>query len=693
MGLKEELKTIPRYVSILEENGIFTLKDFFNNFPRTYEDRSQIRPLNALIFDEKGKTATKVKIVKKNIIKRGAKTIYDIQFHDTNGAIWYISIFNSGFLASKLVENNWYIIVGKPQMKYGKIIFSHPDVVPASISEEEIQLGENQENEQSYNSGRIFPIYSEMQGIKPWWFAQKVRENLTKIDTLFEEYLPENFLQTFNLLSVKETIKNLHYPETEELKKKALYRLFFDRLLRIQLHSLLNKQQYQGEKKEEKSEPKREIVKLFLENLPFSLTNAQKKVAKNILEDFHSGKPMMRLLQGDVGSGKTVVAALSAFYIWKVFQGQSVILAPLEVLANQHYKTFAKLLLPLGIRVELLTGSLQKSQKDKIKQQLKEGTIQVLVATHAVLQDDVDFKDLKFVCIDEQHKFGVKQRARFQKFNSPHILQMSATPIPRSMALAFFGEFDVSIIDELPSGRIPITTKVISEKEYLKLKPRILQKIEQGQKVFIVTPLIEESDKLDDVKSAKEEYLNILSLYAELWKEKIGLLHGQMTSKEKDQVMIDFKNWNICLLVSTTVIEVWVDIPEATIMIIKSSERFGLSQLHQLRGRIGRSNLASYCFLETEKKTGDSYQRLKIMEDTRDGFKLAEIDLQNRWSGEILGTMQSGESDIPLEILTNLQFIEKVKEAAEWLLTYYPHLEGLPLLQKYLDEKIIKFLA
>lgn len=690
MGLKEDLKTIPRYVKILEENGIHNLKDFFNNFPRTYEDRSQIKPLNELIYDEKGKTATKVKITKKTIFQRGGKTIYNIEFQDINEEKGVISIFNSWFLANKLKEDSRYIIVGKPQFKYGKIIFSHPDVIPASPQEET----SGGTTDKYYNTGRIFPIYSEMQGIKPGRFAQKIRDLRDQIDSLFTEYLPEEFLTKFSLPTVNQTIKNLHYPDSEKEKNQALYRLFFDRLLRIQLYSLLNKQQYQKNiDSNNHTQPQREILKWILETIPFQLTHAQKKVLVNIIEDLHNGKTMMRLLQGDVGSGKTIVAVIATYYIWKVFQGQTVILSPLEVLANQHYLTFSKFLLPLGIRVELLTGALTKSQKEKIKDWLKNGNIQVVIATHAILQDDVDFQNLKFVCIDEQHKFGVKQRAKFQKFNSPHILQMSATPIPRSMALAFFGEFDVSIIDELPSWRIPITTKVISEKENIKLKPRILQKIQNWERVFVVTPLIEESERLDDVKSATVEYQKIKALFPEIKEDEIGLLHWWMSSKGKEETMLNFKKGKTCILVSTTVIEVGVDIPEATIMIIKSAERFWLSQLHQLRGRIGRSNLKSYCFLETQKKNGESYERLKVMETTSDGFKLAEIDLQKRGAWEILGTMQSWISDIPIEILTNIKFIEKVKEGAEWILNHYPNLEGLPLLQKYLNEKIIKFLA
>ena len=294
--------------------------------------------------------------------------------------------------------------------------------------------------------------------------------------------------------------------------------------------------------------------------------------------------------------------------------------------------------------------------------------------------------------LDEQHKFGVKQRAFFKKFGAPHILQMSATPIPRSMAIAFFGEFDVSIIDELPKGRLPIQTKIISSTEEKKLKPRILEKIRKNQKLFVVTPLIQESESLDEVQSVLHAYEEIQLLYPEL-EGKIGLLHGKMKPKEKEEAMQNFKSGKTMILVATTVIEVGVDVPEATVMIIKNAERFGLAQLHQLRGRIGRSDLQSYCFLQTPKKSGDSYERLRATEQTTDGFKLAELDLQNRGSGEILGTMQSGISDIPIEILSDLKFLEQVQAGASWLLQKYPDLEGLPSLQKFLHEKIGDILA
>ena len=672
------------------------MKDFLQYYPRAYEDRSTIRNLNELVLNEKGIAATKGKIVKKSIFMRGGKRIYTINFVDSIGNKWVISIFNSWFLASKINEDKRYIIVGKPKINYGKVTFSHPDVVETEAPEEESTDNEwviTNITSENYNSGRIFPIYPELMGIKPGWFAQKMRLLMDKVDTIFSEYLPNEFIEKFWLMGVQETIKEMHYPTSFEKQKEANLRIFFDRLLRIQLYSLINRSTYQLNKTNMEHEIiDRNIIKEIITTLPFELTNAQKKVIKHITENIHEPKPMLRLLQGDVGSGKTVVAAIAAYYTFKKYQGQSVFLAPLEVLANQHYKTLAKLLLPLGLRVALLTWSMTKWEKDKIKLDLAEWRIHTIIWTHAVIQEDIKFKQLQFVVIDEQHKFWVKQRSFFKRFGAPHILQMSATPIPRSMALAFFGEFDVSIIDELPIGRKPIITKVISEKEYIKLKPRVLDHINKGQKVFVVTPLIEESEKLEEVKSAMTEFENIKELYPEL-KGKIGVLHGKMRPKDKEDIMQDFKTGKICLLVSTTVIEVGVDIPEATIMVIKNAERFGLSQLHQLRGRIWRADIQSYCFLETKNKAGDIGKRLKAMEETNDGFKLAELDLQNRGAGEILWTMQSWESDIPLEILSDLKFLEKIQEGAKWLLEKYPNLEWLPGLKKYLEEKMGDVLA
>ena len=694
--LKSLLKTTTKYLSLLEKNWIKTPKDFLQYFPRAYEDRTKIRNLSELILDEKWITTTKGKIISKKVFMRWRKRIYDIGFIDEVWNKWAISIFNSWYLASQIQEWEWYIIIWKPTIKVRKIVFFHPSVVKTTW-EDDLAIGdlksEDKENalikdDESFKTGRIYPVYPELYWISSGWFAKKMRWIIDKVDIFFDEYLPNEFLQKFDLLNVSDTIREIHFPTNIELNKKAFHRIFFDRLLRIQLYSLLNKNDYVlWSKFANIWDPNREEVKMIIERLPFQLTMAQKKVIKHLIDDLHLSKPMMRLLQWDVGSGKTVVAAIASYYTHKILWWQSVFLAPLEVLANQHYRTLAKLLLPLWLNVALLTWAMTKWEKDKIKSDLKQWRINVLVWTHAVLQEDVEFQNLKYAVVDEQHKFGVRQRAVLKRFGSPHILQMSATPIPRSMALAFFGEFDVSIIDEMPVGRKPIFTKIISEKEYIKLKLWILSKVNEWQKVFIVTPLIEESEKMEELKAAMTEFEDAKALFPEI-KWKIWLLHGKMKSKDKDDIMNQFKSWKLCLLVSTTVIEVWVDVPEATIMVIKNAERFGLSQLHQLRWRIWRSDIKSYCFLETKSKSGDTYKRLKSMEEITDGFKLAEIDLQNRGAWEILGTMQSWESDIPLHVLSDMKFLENVQDWAKWLLEKYPNLKWLDLLKKYLNEKM-----
>lgn len=683
--MKLQLKTTQRYINILQKNWISDLKDFLQYFPRDYENRKDIITLDQINLNDKVSVSVKWFVTEKKFFQRWRKKIYDIRFKDENGDNWQISIYNASFLASKIKLNNWYVIIWKPSFKFGRFVFSNPQVTHSILIEEE--------KEKVHATWRIYPIYSELSGISPSWFAEKIWNILPEVDNLFEEYLPVEFLEKFNLMDVKETIRNIHYPKDVDKVRQAKKRIFFDRLLRIQLFSLINRDEYRkGSIVLNKVNIDRNIIREIISKLSFELTGAQKRVLKDVIENIHDNKPMMRLLQWDVGSGKTIVAAIVAYYVYKKFGWQSVFLAPLEVLANQHYKTLAKLLLPLWLRIELLKWSLTKDQKEKIKFDLKQWKINVLVWTHAVLQDNVDFNNLKFVIIDEQHKFGVRQRAVFNKFNNPHILQMSATPIPRSMALAFFGEFDVSVIDEMPKWRKEIYTKIISEDEYIKLKQWIITRIMQKQKVFIVTPLIEESEKMEELKAATVEFENVKQLFPEI-KDRIGLLHGRMKSSQKDQVMKDFQWDKYDILVSTTVIEVWVDVPEATVMVIKNSERFGLSQLHQLRWRIWRNELQAYCFLETKKKSWDTYKRLKAMEDTNDWFKLAELDLQSRGAGEILWTMQSGEADIPLEILSDIRFVEEVRQWAEWLLEKYPWLEWLWWLKNQLDERVGKLLV
>ena len=660
MELKKQLRTTPKYINILKSNGIQTLKDLMLYFPRTYEDRKEIKNLGTVLTDGTLQTV-KGLITKKSVFTTSTgKKISQIHFVDEEGTNGVITAFRGTYMLRSVKVNKRYYIIGKPELQYGKVSFAHPEMMEATETDES-----------AYNFGRIYPIYSELLGMKPARFARKIFDVLDDGIAEFVETYPDEFLTKYELPHIHDMVRQLHFPETLDQANKAKTRVFFEQLLKVQLVSMENQKQYQLDTTI--TEPNRTYITEFLATLPFQLTGAQKRSIKECIDDIHNGRTMMRLLQWDVWSGKTVVAAAVAYHIIKEFGGQAALLAPLSVLATQHHHSLAKLLLPLGIRVEILTWSLTPKHKKHIKEALKTGHIDLIVGTHAIIQEDIEFFNLQFAIVDEQHKFWVRQRAFFQRFESPHLLQMTATPIPRSLTLAFFGEFEVSIIDEMPAGRLPITTKIASNSEIKKLKPRILTKLGQGQKCFVVTPLIQESDKewMDGIANATTERQVRKDLYPEL-RDKIWLLHWQMKPSQKDQIMKDFKDGTYTILVSTTVIEVGVDIPDATIMVIKNSERFGLSQLHQLRGRVGRSDIQSYCFLHTKRKSGDSYERLKHMEDTNDGFKLAEIDLQLRWPGEMLGVMQSGQTDIPLEILVDTTYLARVQEAAHRLTDHHP---------------------
>ncbi len=679
--LKSLLSTTSKYLDLLAMNGIRTPEDLLHYFPRTYEDRREIKNIDQLIVDQNVAQTVKGKVTKKALITtwRGRK-MTTIEFVDEHEKKWYVHALGSTFLIRTVTQWKRYYIIGKPVVDKGKTIFWHPDIMPASVTDEH-----------AFNFGRIYPIYSDLNGIKGSWFAKKIFPIIGELTSEAKEYLPEQFLREHNLPRLPTMLKDLHFPDSLQDADRARFRLFFERLLKIQLVSLINKESYQHDVAVTE-QPDRELVKEFLQTLPFELTHAQKRCLKECIDDLYAGKTMMRLLQWDVGSGKTVVAATVAWYIIKKFWGQVAFLAPIEVLAIQHYRTLAKLLLPLGIRLELLTGSTKPPEKQRIKQWLLSGSINIVVWTHALLQEDVWFSSLQFAIVDEQHKFWVRQRAYLQKHGSPHLLQMTATPIPRSLALAFFGEFEVSTIDEMPAGRKPITTKIISEAERHKLKPWIMTKINQGQRIFVVTPLIEESEILNEVKSAMHQFEEVKQMYPEL-KGEIGLLHGKMKSQDKDDIMSDFKSGKLKMLVATTVIEVGIDVAEATVMVVMNSERFGLSQLHQLRWRVWRSDIQSYCFLETKKKSGDTYDRLKHMENTNDGFKLAQIDMELRGTGEILGTRQSGDTDIPLSILGDTKFLQKVQDAAHWLLQNESELVKSKLLKNELQDKMDELLV
>lgn len=701
---RELLSTTSKYINLLAEQWITDLKGLLSYYPRGHEDREQILTVAQVRERPWLKVTLKAQVIEKKYVRLRARTMWQCILIDEEGNAAELSYFKTWYVFNGIQEGQWYMIVGKPKITANKIVFSHPDLVETASPQinqiqPEVKGGEQEwivekrehkkwtaeepsafslQPSASHKVERLYPIYSELQWISPWWFANKIRDQLDQIPKIFVEFLPQDFMTEFNLITRAEMIRGLHYPESQEHLEAARYRWYFEKLLGIQLQTQLTRRHYQATTSVVEWSPERELIKQVSQALPFTLTDPQKKCIKQIVDDFYSGKPMMRMMQWDVGSGKTVVAAIAAYYMIKQFGQQAIMMAPLEVLAQQHYLSISKLLLPLWVRVWLLVGSLPQSQKDKTKLMMRAGHIDLIIGTHALVQEDIDFHDLWLVVIDEQHKFGVMQRGFFHRFDHPHILQMTATPIPRSLALAAFAEFDVSIIDQLPWGRKPIITKVATKTNTKKIQPRIEDKLNQGQNMFVVVPLIEESENMEWIDNAFAVYEEMKTLYPN---HTVWLMHGKMKPKDKEDVMSDFKSSKLQILVSTTVIEVWVDVPHATIMIIKSAQRFGLAQLHQLRWRVGRSDLQSYCFLETPRK---DVERLQAMEETSDGFRLAELDMKLRGTGELLGTRQSGIADIPMEMIGNLTWVEDVQRAAGWLLDHYPDLVGLEVLQKNL---------
>ena len=651
--LKKWLRTTDRYVNILKEKWIETKKDFFYYFPKDYEDRTSIKTIWELA--EWIKSVVKATIIEKNVRPTQKwKKLIEFKLEDENQNIAYASFMNNAFVLRQLKKWNTILISWKPKFSYNKWVFWFPEILSDNFN------GDLSSTNLVWN---IVPIYSDFLWIKGSWFQNKIAQKIWEVKEVLNEFLPEYLLKKYNLFDIYKSITNIHFPESSTLLQKAQYRFNFEKLLIWQIVSNYN---FALQKKWEPTQPDRSLITEFLTKLPFELTNAQKKAIKKIIDDIHSGKTMARLLQWDVWSWKTIVSIIISYYIIKKFNKQVAFLAPTEVLAQQHILNFSKLFLPLWIKIALLTGSTKPKEKDLIKQQIQNGEISLVLWTHAIIQDDVIFKDLWLIIIDEQHKFWVNQRAKLSSQWNPHMLQMTATPIPRSLALSYFGEFENTVIDELPPGRKPIYTKVISENEYEKLAQFLVNKIQQWQQVYIVTPLIEESEKIEGVDSAFDEYEKITELLPK--NIKIWLMHGKLKQDEKDKVMKDFKEWKTQVLVSTTVIEVWVDVPQATIMIIKNAERFGLSSLHQLRWRVWRWSEKSYCFLVTKSKSWESYRRLKYMEEFSDGFKLAEIDLKLRWAGTILWTQQSGQMDLPEEALKDLKLIEATRSEAKYIL-------------------------
>ena len=652
-----------KQLSNLKSLGINTIYDLIYYFPRAYDDRTNIKKIGELKFNEYVVLKANVMSVV-NLTVRSGKKIVKAMVTDGTG-IMEILWFGMPYIKKSLKIGEEYLFIG--QTKKAAVF---------QLINPEYKLFSGQ---QKVSESEILPIYSSNKNITQNSLRKLVEKFLVNFLNYFEENIPKELIKEYKIMERKSAIKNIHYPVSMKEIEEAKRRFAIEELLILELGILKNRFIIENSNsKNYEVEGKKEKVKEFLLQLTFNLTNAQKKVIKEIYDEISNGKIVNRLIQGDVGSGKTVVAMVMLIYMAENgYQG--ALMAPTEILANQHYLGIKERLEKIGLRVELLTSSIKGKKKNEILDGIANGEVDIVIGTHSLIEDDVIFKKLGLIVIDEQHRFGVNQRNKLrEKGFLGNLLVMSATPIPRSLALSIYGDLDLSIIDELPPGRTPIKTKWIANDEDLeKMYNFIYKKVNDGNQAYFVAPLIETSDKmaLKSVDKVSEEIERKFS------NKKIGIIHGKMKAREKDEVMLKFKNKEYDILIATTVIEVGIDVPASTIMTIYNAERFGLSALHQLRGRVGRGSKQSYCFLISNSTTENSKQRLSIMEETEDGFRIAEEDLKLRNSGEIFGLRQSGFSDLKfIDIIYDVKTIKLVRdECIKYLKEHKGEIENIYL--------------
>lgn len=646
MDLNSPITNLPKVGPILsrkfEKLGINTIENLFYHVPARYLDYSLITTINKLHPDETATIHAKIVSIKNIYSKRGVKMQIG-SVEDTTGKIMVVW-FNQPFLVSTFYPGRLVSLSGKVGFFNRNLCFSSPDY----------ELLEDEEKV-TVHTGRLVPIYPETSGLSSKWMRTLIKKAYNDSDIKIDDYLPNTTLIENKLVGLKEAFGKVHFPKNLEEAEKGRERLAFNEFLNLELTSLYRKINWQKNKVGNVIKIDNTSINRFIDSLPFKLTDSQNKAIDEILDDLKKVIPMNRLLEGDVGSGKTVVAAVAAFATF--LNGfQTIIMAPTQILAVQHYETLKKLLSPFGIRISLTTSDTKKSEL---------GRQDIFIGTHSLINGKIDFDKVGLVVIDEQHRFGVEQRKHLiKKSGTPHVLTMTATPIPRTIALASYGDLDLSVLTEAPFGRQKITTWVVPEKKRKGAYQWINNQIENYKsQVFIVCPLIEDSEAetLEDVKSVTTEFENLKSVFPNL---KLGLLHGRMKATEKDKILSDFKNNKLDILVTTPVVEVGIDIPAATIMVIEAAERFGLAQLHQLRGRVGRGNIKSYCLLFSNFHSGNAFARLKAMESMHSGFELAELDLKMRGPGEIFGTAQSGFPELKVASWNNYELLKKAKDVA-----------------------------
>jgi ATP-dependent DNA helicase RecG len=651
----------PKSAESLARLGMKTLGDMLYYFPRRYEDYTLLKPIQALMYGDVVTVLGTIQSAQNRPVRGGKMSVVEVVIGDGTGSM-RVTFFNQPWLMNRFKTGDAISVSGKIDQYLGRIVMNSPDW-------EAVEM-------ETLHTNRIVPIYPLTERITQKWLRNQMKQVVSYWASAVVDALPDTIKLEAHLVSLGEALTQAHFPDSQARLKQARERLAFEEIFYLQMGVLRQKQDWQS------VEGRRfpvldEWLGARLESLPFTLTPAQQTALADIRKDLDTGRPMNRLLQGDVGSGKTVIAALGASMV--VSNGaQAAIMAPTSILAEQHYRNFSNLLAGEGgflrsDEIRLLVGSTSGSEKDAIRAGLADGSIKIVIGTHAVIEPDVQFKELQFVVIDEQHRFGVEQRAELRsKGTNPHLLVMTATPIPRSLALTMFGDLDISVMDMMPEGRQPIATYVLRPQERERAYTMIRLQVKNGSQAFIVYPLIDESEKLD-ARAAVDDFETLSTqVFPDL---KLALLHGRMKPAEKDEVMLKFRDMELDILVSTTVIEVGVDVPNSTLMLIEGADRFGLAQLHQLRGRVGRGSVASTCLLIPTREDAAENERLQAMAATNNGFELADLDLKLRGPGEFLGTRQAGfASSLKMASITDVALIEKAREQAKSLFERDPYL-------------------
>ena len=676
IDLNKDVKYIkgvgPARVLLLNKLGIFTLKDLITYYPRTYEDRSNPK---FICECEDGEEALIEAVICNNMtnVRLKGKTMQRVIARDETGSAT-ITWFNQTYLKGKFKVGEKYKFFGRVTKKGGKIMFNSPvfDV-----------------EEKTQNTGRIIPIYPLTYNLSQNNIRKIMEVAIKETYGNLEETLPKYILDEYKLENINDATKHIHFPDEFKDFNIARNRLVFEELLSVQLALLELKNSYMNEEKGIKFSKEAQMSDV-INTLPFNLTKAQLRVLEEIDQNMESEKSMNRLLQGDVGSGKTVVAMCAAYKAVKSGY-QAAIMAPTAILATQHLENFKIILEKLDIRCELLVSGITKKKKEDILDRLKNGEIDILIGTHAIIEENVVFKKLGLVVTDEQHRFGVKQRTKIaEKGNNPDVLVMTATPIPRTLALILYGDLDISIIDELPPNRKQIETFAVGKNMTDRVNTFIKKQIDEGRQAYVVCPLVEENEEMD-LKSVEKLYETYSK---EIFPQyKVEYIHGKMKPKDKDSIMERFKNKEIDILISTTVIEVGVDVPNSNIMVIENAERFGLAALHQLRGRVGRGEYQSYCILKFEGKSENVRKRMKVMCETNDGFVISEKDLELRGAGDFFGTMQHGLPEFKIaNLFEDIETLKMVQSVAIKILSNDPKLEkdDNKLLKELIKEKFMK---